>query len=74
MPRSRRKQQKKKAKEAALITIGGLQKALGVLQDVSGTIGMPGLQAGVVALSVILEMIQVRFSISVYPFRDAESE
>ena len=60
MHRSQKKKQKEQAKEAALIAIEGLQKALGILKDVSGTIAMPGLQAGVGAVSVILDMVQVR--------------
>ena len=62
----------KATKEVALATVGGLQQAVEVLQDVSGTISLPGLQAGVGGLSIVLKMILVRSPFPQSPCRNAE--
>ena len=42
------------------ITLGGLQTALDLFQNVAGNLGVPALQTGVRAVSTVLKAIQAR--------------
>jgi hypothetical protein len=51
-----------------------LQKALELFQEVAGTTGVPGLQAGVKSLTILLDAIQVRPSRHSFPLGHSQMD
>jgi len=46
----------------------GVQTAFGLFKEVAGKTGVPGLQEGVKAMVIILDAMQVRLNIYIYPW------
>jgi hypothetical protein len=53
------KDREKRFKQACSIAVNGLQTTLSIAKDVAGVAGVPGLQAGVSSLLVVIDTVKV---------------